>query len=136
MAKDIAVISNKSNGLVAITMPDLIRICKGQTTRWPDGKPVTLISRNPLLPEMKVVLEKIYAMPKEEVPTLINTANHGRANHPAVVIVDSDQALVSRVETTPGAVGLVDIYSITGAVTVVRVGGKMPLEPGYSLHGN
>jgi len=33
-------------------------------------------------------------------------------------------------------VGLVDVYAITGGVTVVKVGGKLPLEPGYALHGN
>ena len=35
-----------------------------------------------------------------------------------------------------GAVGLVDVYSITGAVKVVKIGGKLPLESGYPLHGN
>jgi len=28
------------------------------------------------------------------------------------------------------------VYSISGGVTVVKVGGKLPLEPGYPLHGN
>jgi hypothetical protein len=31
---------------------------------------------------------------------------------------------------------VVDVYSISGGVTVVRVGNKLPLEPGYVLHGN
>ena len=66
---------------------------------------------------------------------MIAAANHGKT-HPAIVVVDSDEALVKKVESTPGAVGLVDVYSITGGVTVVRVGGKLPLEPGYVLHGN
>jgi len=85
---------------------------------------------------MKLVLEKIYGIPKSEVSAIIAAANHGRTNHPAIVVVDSDEALVKKVESTPGAVGLVDVYSITGGVTVVRVGGKLPLEPGYVLHGN
>jgi hypothetical protein len=40
------------------------------------------------------------------------------------------------VESMPGAVGLVDVYSITGSVSVVKIGGKLPLESGYQLHGN
>jgi hypothetical protein len=40
------------------------------------------------------------------------------------------------VESLPGAVGLIDIYSITSGVNVVKVNGKLPLEPGYVLHGN
>ena len=135
-SKDIALVSNKANAVTAITMPDLTKICKGQTNHWPDGKPVTFITRDPASSDMKIVLEKVYGMPKEDVAAAIAAANHGRVNHPAIVVVSSDEILVQKVESTPGAVGLVDVYSITGGVTVVRVGGKLPLEPGYPLHGN
>lgn len=135
-ARDVALISNKSNHIEGISAADLIKICKGQSPRWPDGKPVTFITRDPATPEMKLVLEKIYSLPKEEVAALIANANHNRVNHPAIIVVDSDEALVKKVESTPGAVGLVDVYAITGHVTVVRVGDKLPLQPGYLLHGN
>ena len=134
--KDIALIANKTNSTKNLPMADLVKICKGQTSRWPDGKPVTLIIRNPGSAEMRMVLEKIYNMPKDEVAALILSANHGRANHPAIIVVDSDQSLVQTVEATAGAVGLVDVYSITGGINVLRVSGKLPLEPGYPLHGN
>jgi phosphate transport system substrate-binding protein len=135
-AKDIALVSNKSNGVTEVSLPELIKICKGQSTRWPGGKPVTLFSLNPSSSDMKMVLEKIYGMSSDDVSTLIISANHGRANHPAIVVVNSNKALVEAVESTPGAVGLVDVYSITGGITVLRVENKLPLEPGYPLHGN
>ena len=134
--KDLALISNKSNEVVAITLPELVKVCKGQTSRWPDGKPVSFITRDPAAPEMKLLLEKVYGMSKDEVKAAIASANHSRANHAATVVVDSDEAVVKKVESLPGAVGLVDVYSISGGVTVLKVGGKLPLEPGYSLHGN
>jgi ABC-type phosphate transport system substrate-binding protein len=136
MARDLALVSNKSNSVQTITIPELTKICKGQTSKWPDGKPVTFITRDPASSEMKIALEKIYAIPKDDVPALIATANHGRTSHPAIIVVDSDQAVVEKVESTPGAVGLVDVYSITGGVTVLKIAGKLPLEPGYLLHGN
>ena len=132
-AKDMALVSNKSNGVTEVSMPELVKICKGQTNRWPQGKPVTLFSLNPASTEMKMVLEKVYGMSSDEVSTLITTANHGRANHPAIVVVNSDKALVERVESTPGAVGLVDVYSITGGITVLKVENKLPLEAGISV---
>jgi ABC-type phosphate transport system substrate-binding protein len=135
-SKDLALVSHKSNTVTTVTMPELIKICKGQTNRWPDGKPVTFITLRPASPDMKLVLEKIYGMPKDQVSAAISAANHGRVNHPAILVVDSNETLVKKVESTPGAVGLVDVYSITGGVTVVRIGGKLPLEPGYALHGN
>jgi len=134
--KDLALISNKSNEVVAITLPELVKVCKGQLGSWPNGKAVTFITRDPAAPDMKLLLEKVYGMSKDEVKAAIASANHGRTNHAAIVVVESDEAVVKKVESIPGAVGLVDVYSISGGVTVLKVGGKLPLEPGYPLHGN
>lgn len=135
-AKDLAVIANKTNATTSLALPDLVKICKGQSARWSDGKPVTFITRNPSTPEMKMVLDKVYGMSREDVSATIVAANHGRTNHPAIVVVDSDEDLVNKVQSIPGAIGLVDVYSINGGVSVVKLGGKLPLEPGYLLHGN
>jgi len=135
-ARDLALVSNKSNSLSAITLPELVRVCKAQTNRWPDGKPVTVIMRAPSSPEMKLFLEKVYELPQDQVKDLISAANHGRANHPAIMIVESDEDLVNKVASIPGAVGVVDVYAINSSVAVVKLAGKLPLEPGYLLHGN
>lgn len=135
-AKDIALVSNKANHVDRVSLADLVKICKGQTSRWPDGKAVTLVIRDPGTPEMKLVLEKIYAMPRQDVVAVIASANHSRPGHPAIVVADSDADLIGKVESMAGAVGLVDVYAITSGVTVIRVENKLPLEPGYVLHGN
>lgn len=135
-ARDLALVSNKTNSLSAITLPDLVKICKAQTKSWSDGKPVTFIMRAPSAPEMKLFLQKIYEMPEGQVKELIATANHGRTNHPAILIADSDEDLVNKVASIPGAIGVVDVYSINSSVSVVKLGGKLPLEPGYLLHGD
>src|SRR5215469_15529456 len=135
-ARDLALVSNKANSLAVISIPDLVKVCKAQTNRWPDGKPVTLIMRAPSAPEMRMFLEKVYELSEAQVKDLISTANHGRANHPAIMIVESDEELVSKVASIPGAVGIVDVYAINSNVSVVKLAGKLPLEPGYLLHGN
>lgn len=135
-ARDLALVSNKANSVSAITLPDLVKVSKGQTNRWPDGKSVTLIMRSPSTLEMKLFLEKVYEVPQSQVKEIIASANHGRMGHPAVMIVDSDEDLVNRVASIPGAIGVVDVYAINSSVTVVKLAGKLPLEPGYLLHGN
>jgi ABC-type phosphate transport system substrate-binding protein len=135
-ARDLALIANKTNGVTELSLPDLVKVCKAQTARWPDGKPVMLIMRAPANPEMKIFVEKVYGVSEAQVKGLIATANHGRTNHPAFMIVDSDEDLVDKVASIPGAVGVVDVYAINSSVSVVKVGGKLPLEPGYVLHGN
>lgn len=135
-ARDLAVVSNKANALSGITVPDLVKISKGQTSHWPDGKSVTFIMRAPASAEMKVLLEKVYELPEAGVKELVTNANHGRMGHPAIMIADSDEELVNKVASLPGAIGVVDVYAINSSVSVVKLGGKLPLEPGYLLHGN
>jgi ABC-type phosphate transport system substrate-binding protein len=135
-ARDFALVSNKANTVEGISVADLVKVCKAQTDRWPDGKPVTFVMRSPSSPEMRMILEKVYGMSEREVSSLIVTSNHGRASHPAILIATSDEELVNKVASTPGAVGVVDVYSINSSVAVVKIAGKLPLEPGYLLHGN
>jgi hypothetical protein len=135
-ARDLALVSNKANSVSTIALPDLVKFSKGLTNRWPDGKSVTLIMRSPSAPEMKLFLEKVYEVPESQVKEIIAAANHGRTGHPAVMIVDSDEELVNKVASIPGAIGVVDVYAINSSVAVVKLGGKLPLEPGYLLHGN
>jgi len=85
---------------------------------------------------MKVLLEKIYELPEGQVKELVASANHGRIGHPAIIIAESDEDLINKVASLPGAVGVVDVYAINSSVSVVKVAGKLPLEPGYPLHGN
>jgi len=134
--RDLAVVTNKTNTVSAMTPPELVKVCKAQANRWPDGKPILFIMRAPGQPEMKLLLEKVYELSEGQVKDLIVNANHGRTNHPAIMVVDSDEELVNKVASIPGAIGVVDVYSINSSVTVVKVAGKLPLEPGYLLHGN
>jgi hypothetical protein len=134
--RDLALVSNRSNNVNAVAFADLVKICKAQTNRLPDGKGLTLVMRSPSTPEMKLVLDKIYGMGGSDVNDLIATANRGRSNHPAIMVVASDDDLINTVASVPGAMGIVDVYSINSSVAVVKVAGKLPLEPGYLLHGN
>jgi hypothetical protein len=58
-------------------------------------------------------------------------ASHSKS----VIMVTSEDDMLKAVASIPGAVGLVDVYSITDHVRVVRVDGKLPLEQGYPIKG-
>jgi ABC-type phosphate transport system substrate-binding protein len=135
-AKDIAVIANKSNSVKALGLNDLAKICKGATRHWPDGKGVTFVMRDPGSSDMKMLLQRVYQMSPEQVKSLILTANQSRREKPIIIISDSDEAVLKTVQTIPGAVGVVDVYSITGGINVLKIEGRVPLDPGYVLHGN
>lgn len=132
-AKDLAVVVNKNNATKNVALADLTKLCKATTQKWPDGKDVVLVLRDPASPEMRLVLQKIYGMSPDEMKSLVAGANQSRRDR--ILIVGSDDAVIRAVESIPGAVGIVDVYSITSGVNVLKVDNKMPLEPGYVLHG-
>ena len=113
--KDLALISNKSNEVVTITLPELVKVCKGQVSRWPDGKPVSFITRDPAAPEMKLLLEKVYGMSKDEVKATIASANHGRADHPAIVVVES-------MAQPPNAANPLNVPALALGVSILMLG--------------
>jgi hypothetical protein len=73
-------------------------------------------------------------MTPDQVKALIASSNQGRPNA-AFVVADSDDVVLKMVAGNAGALGLVDVYAINSSVSVVKIEGKMPLEPGYLLHG-
>jgi hypothetical protein len=127
-ARDIAAVVAKSNAVKGLALADLIKMVKS-TRKWPDGRPLTLVMKDPGAADMKIVLQKVFAMSADEAKALI------AANKQNFLLVDSDATVVRSVASIPNSVGLLDIYAITSAVTVVKIDGKSPLEPGYPLHG-
>ena len=59
-----------------------------------------------------------------------------QAHKGAIVIADSDDAVLRSVSSIRGAIGVVDLYSLTKDVNVVKIDGKLPVEQGYLLRGD
>ena len=56
------------------------------------------------------------------------------AHKDSIMVADSDAEVLKIVQSTPGAVGLVDVRSVDNTINVVRVDGKLPMESGYLPH--
>lgn len=130
MANQVAVVVDKANGTGELTLPELTKILKGESHRWPDGKLITVVLRDVSTPEMHTVLQKIYKTSPEELKALI------AAHKGSFVVAGSEDELLKLVSGTPGAIGLLDVYSITNRVGVLKIEGKLPLQPGYVLKSN
>jgi hypothetical protein len=127
-----AVVAPANSKLADVPLSDLVKLCKGTTKAWPDGKSFVLVLRNPDAPEMRGVLLKLFGG-ATEAKLAIAKLNE---THQAVKIVDSDEDLLRTVDATPGAIGIVDVYAINSSVKVLRVDGKLPFDVGYALRGN
>jgi hypothetical protein len=131
--KNLAVIVSAGSKLSDIPLADLAKLCKGTQKTLPDGKNFQLVIKNPESPEMRVAAQKLFGAAPGEVKPAIAKLNEARQ---VVKIVETDDDLLRVVEATPGAVGLLDVYSINSSVKVLRVDGKLPFDVGYAFKGN
>jgi ABC-type phosphate transport system substrate-binding protein len=129
-AKQFAVITDISNPASDLTTGELTKIFNAHTQTWPDGRAVKVVVHDLSSPDMRVVLRKLMAMSPEQAGSFVQT--HSRT----IVIAESDEAVVKLVAGTRGAIGIVDLFSITKDVKVLKIDGKLPVEPGYVLRGN
>jgi len=129
-AKQLAIVSDKGNLVSNITAADLIKMFNVHSRSWPDGKPITIVMRDPGTADMQLVLHKLFNMTPDQVRSFI------QAHRDAIVVADSDDAVVRFVSTSRGALGVIDLFSLTKDVNVVKIDGKLPVEQGYLLKGN
>ena len=126
-AHHMAVVVNKDNSIGDVNSAHLAKIIRLEVKKWHDGKDVILVLHKDSAGEMST-LERLSKMSASELKSFI------AAHQGSITTVDSDEDVLKVVETTPGAVGLVDVRSINDQVNVVRVDGKLPMEDGYLPH--
>jgi hypothetical protein len=132
-AKNMAVVISSGSKMSDIPLAELAKLCKGAQKNWPDGKTFTLVIKNPESPEMRLPIQKLLGDVGGDPKAVIAKVNESRQT---IKIASSDEDLLHIVESTPGAVGILDVYSINSSVKVLRVDGKLPFDAGYALKGN
>jgi ABC-type phosphate transport system substrate-binding protein len=126
-AHHMAVVVNKDNNVGNIAAAHLARIFRSEIKKWPDGKAVILVLHKDSAGETET-LQRLNKMSAGEWKALI------AAHKDSIQVADSDADVLRIVQSTPGAVGLVDVRSVDNTIIVVRVDGKLPMESGYLPH--
>jgi len=126
-AHHLAVVVAKDNDVDGITSANLSKIFKAEIKKWPDGKNVIVVLHRDSITQLQT-LERLNKMSEAELRSLL------AAHKDSIFLVDTDVDLLKIVQTTPGAIGLVDVHNINDKVKVVKVDGKLPLEDGYLPH--
>jgi ABC-type phosphate transport system substrate-binding protein len=122
-----AVVVNKDNNVGNVTATHLAKIFRSEIKKWPDGKAVMLVLHKDSAGETDT-LEHLNKMSVGDWKALV------AAHKESIQLVDSDADVLRIVQSTPGAIGLIDVRSVDNTVTVVRVDGKLPMESGYLPH--
>jgi ABC-type phosphate transport system substrate-binding protein len=133
-ARDLAIVVNKSNATSSVTAAELEKLLKAAVPNWPDGKRVKVFLTDPVSEQgpavIRTILQRAYKMKPEEIK---NLADSHKAD---IQVVGSDEIVLTMVDNNPGAIGIVNVYSINSRVKVLKVDDKLPMEQGYLLHGN
>jgi ABC-type phosphate transport system substrate-binding protein len=127
--KQLAVVTDSGNPAANLTAADLQKIFNLRTHNWSDGKPVVIVMRDPSSPEMQLFLRKVLNMTPQEGSSFV------QAHKTSIVVADSDESVIRFVASNRGAIGVVDLYSLTKDVHVLKIDGKLPVEQGYLLRG-
>lgn len=128
--KNMAVVVAAGSKLPDVTLLELTKLSKGSLKAWPDGRTFTLVMKDPTAPEMRVTVQRLFGVAPTEAMTAIAKINEAR---PLIKIVATDDDVFRVVTSTPGAVGIVDVYAISSAVKVLHIDGKLPFDVGYAL---
>jgi phosphate transport system substrate-binding protein len=126
-AHHMAVVVNKDNNVGNVTAAHLAKLFRSEIRKWPDGKSVVLVLHKNSPGENKT-LERLNKMSASEWNALIVS------HRDSIQMADSDADVLKIVQSTPGAVGLVDVRYVDSTINVVRVEGKLPMESGYLPH--
>jgi ABC-type phosphate transport system substrate-binding protein len=117
---------NIDNNVGNITAVHLAKLLRSEVKKWPDGKAVILVLHKDSAGETET-LERLAKINAAELKALI-------AAHREIIVVNSDAEVLKIVQSTPGAIGFVDVRSVDNTINVVRVDGKLPMESGYLPH--
>ena len=132
-SKNMAVVVATGSKLSDVALADLAKLCKGTQKSWPDGKSFILVMKSPESPEMRLTVLKLFGDASGDIKAAIAKVND---SHSIVKIVGSEEDLLRTVESTPGAIGILDVYAINSSVKVLRVDGKLPFDVGYAFRDN
>jgi hypothetical protein len=130
VAHDVALVTSKNSRAKVMPAADLARMIKN-THKWPDGRDLIVVLTDPSSLEMRIVAQKLLSLTRDEFKKLIDATNKRKMTF---WVVSSDDEALKIVQSDTSAIGLVNVYSINSNVEVLKVDGKLPLEPGYVLH--
>ena len=126
-AHHMAVVVAADNGATNLTSVQLGKIFRAEAKKWADGRDIVLVLHRSSAGEA-ITLQHLNKM------TAAQFQAWSKEHRDQLKLVDSDQEMLTVVETTPGAVGLVDVRAVNDKVKVLHVDGKLPMEDGYLSH--
>lgn len=124
-------IVHRSNPVDNLALADLRKVFRGERRKWPHGRKVTVVMRNPGTGERTTVLDDVYGMNENEFARyFLHAAFVGDVIAPPKQL-NSTQGVIRFVFNVPGAIGYVRLSQLDEAVKPLRIDGIAPGQQDY-----
>jgi ABC-type phosphate transport system substrate-binding protein len=127
LAHHMAVVVSENNAVGNLTSSQLGKIFRAEMKKWPDGSNIVVVLHRSSSGE-NMTLQHLNKMSAAQLQAW------SKQHKEELKFADSDADVLSIVQSTPGAVGLIDVRAVTYKVKVLHVDGKLPLEERYLSH--
>jgi ABC-type phosphate transport system substrate-binding protein len=116
-----------------LSLAEVRKIFLGDRQYWTANMPVVLLIRAPVARERDVVLKIIYQMSESQFKQYWIAKIFRAESVSAPKVVYSNDMASDLVTALPGAIAFIDSRDVRPGTKVLRVDGRLPGEPGYTL---
>lgn len=130
---DVAVIVNPSNPVESVSSAELRKIFAGEKRNWAGGAPVSLFVRAPQAHERDVLLSRVLKMTESEYSAYwVQKVYSGEVQREPLALFSNGMQLEA-IRVDKGGIALISMQDLHQGVKVIKVDGRLPGTPGYSL---
>jgi hypothetical protein len=132
-ASDIAVVTNPETPVNELSLAEVRKVFLGERQYWSSNMPVILLVRAPVARERAVVLKNIYQMTESQFKQYWVAKIFRSEAVSAPKIVYSADMTNQLLTVIPGSIAFMEAKAVAPGLKVLKVDGRLPGEPGYSL---
>jgi ABC-type phosphate transport system substrate-binding protein len=129
----LAIIVNTQNPVHELSVGELRRILLGETTRWPDGRRITIAMRDAGQAERDAVLRLVCAMSDQEFTRYLLQATFRGELQTSPKVLDTPNGVRRFVFNVPGAIGYVRADEVDSSVKALTITGTPSAAQAYGL---
>ena len=130
---DVAVIVNPQNQIESISSTDLRKVFAGEKRSWNSNIPVFVVVRAPQAHERDILLSHVLRMTESEYKQYwVKKVYSGEVPREPLALLSNGMQLEA-VRADKGGIALINLADVKQGVKVLKVDGKLPGAPAYTL---
>lgn len=132
-SKYVVFVVNKTNTTSTLSFNELRKILLGRQNTWPDGKKVTLVTRDRGDEDRNLILKKIYKMTDNDFDEYFLKASFKGEINSIPKILSTSNGVKRFIFNVPGAIGYIKLSDVDDTIKVLKIDNSLPGENNYKF---